>query len=78
MESLGFSIYSIMSSANSEGSTSFPLCDSAGKESTSSGGDGSVPGLGRSPREGKGHPLQYSYLENATDCIVHGVAKSRT
>ena len=36
------------------------------------------PGLGRSPGEGKGHPLQYSGLENSTDCTVHGVAKSRT
>ena len=36
---------------------------------------GSIPGLGRSPREGKGYPLQYSGLENFMDCIVHGVAK---
>ena len=28
--------------------------------------------------EGKGYPLQYSGLENTMDCIVHGVAKSRT
>ena len=39
---------------------------------------GSVPGLGRSPGEGKGYPLQYSGLEDSIDCIVHGVAKSRT
>ena len=39
---------------------------------------GSSPGLGRSPEEGNGHPLQYSGLENSMDCIVHGVAKSRT
>ena len=39
---------------------------------------GSNPGLGRSPGEGKGYPLQYSGLENSMDCIVHGVAKSRT
>ena len=37
-----------------------------------------IPGLGRSPGEGKGHPLQYSGLENSMDSIVHGVAKSRT
>ena len=37
---------------------------------------GSVLGLGRSPGEGKGYPLQYSGLENSMDCIVHGVAKS--
>ena len=34
--------------------------------------------LGRSPGEGKGNPLQYSGLENSMDCIIHGVAKSRT
>ena len=39
---------------------------------------GSMPGLGRSPGEGKGYPLQYSVLENAMDCIVHGAAKSWT
>ena len=31
-----------------------------------------IPGLGRSPREGKGHPLQYSGLENSMDCRVQG------
>ena len=31
-----------------------------------------------SPGEGNGYPLQYSGLENSMDCIVHGVAKSRT
>ena len=36
----------------------------------------SIPGLGRSPGEGKGFPLQYSGLENSMDCIVHGVTKS--
>ena len=52
---------------------------SAGKESACNVGDlGSIPGLGRSPGEGKGYPLQYSGLENSMDCIVHGVAKSRT
>ena len=39
---------------------------------------GLIPGLGRSPGEGKGYLLQHSGLENSTDCIVHGVAKSRT
>ena len=38
---------------------------------------GTIPGLGRSPGEGNGYPLQYSGLENSMDCIVHGVAKSR-
>ena len=49
---------------------------SAGEESTCNAGDvGSIPGLGRSPGEGKVYPLQYSGLENSMDCIVHGVAK---
>ena len=56
----------------------FP-CGSAGKESAWNAGDlGSIPGLWRSPGEGKGYPLQYSCLENSMDCIVHGVSKSRT
>ena len=51
----------------------------AGKESACNAGDlGSIPGLGRSPGEGKGYPVQYSGLENSMDCIVHGVAKSQT
>ena len=37
-----------------------------------------IPGLGRSPGEGKGYPPEYSGLENSRDCIGHGVAKSRT
>ena len=56
----------------------FP-CGSAGKESACNERDlGSIPGLGRSPGEGKGYPLQYSGLENSMDRIVHGVAESRT
>ena len=39
---------------------------------------GSVPGLGRSPGEGKGSPLQYSGLENSVDSIVHEVTRSWT
>ena len=39
---------------------------------------GSIPGLGRSPGEGKGYPLQFSGLENSMDYIIHGVAKNRT
>ena len=47
------------------------------------GGVGSIPGLGRSPGEGNGSPLQYSCLENSMDgeawwATVHGVTKSRT
>jgi len=36
-----------------------------------------IPGLGGYPGKGKGHPLQYSDLENSMDCIVHGVIKIR-
>ena len=47
------------------------------------GDAGSVPGLGRSPGEGNGSPLQYSCLENpmargAWRATVHGVTKSQT
>ena len=46
---------------------------SAGKESASNVGDlDSIIGLGRSPREWKCYPFQYSDLENSMDCIVHG------
>ena len=52
---------------------------SDGKGSACNVGDlGSIPGSGRSPGEEKCYPLQYSGLENSMDCIVHGVAKSRT
>ena len=44
---------------------------------------GLIPGLGRSPGEGNGNPLQYSCLKNPMDrrawwATVHGVAKSWT
>jgi len=54
------------------------------KASACNAGDtGLIPGLGRSPGEGNGNPLQYSCLENPTErgawrAIVHGVTKSRT
>ena len=54
------------------------------KASACDAGDlGLIPGLGRSPGEGNGNPLQYSCLENPMDrgalwATVHGVAKSRT
>ena len=56
---------------------------SVGKEFACSAGDlGSIPGLGRSPGEGNGSPLQYPCLENLMDrgtwwIAVHGVAKNR-
>ena len=55
---------------------------SDGKESACNARDvGSIPRSGRSPGEGNGNPLQYSYLENPADrgawwATVHGVAKS--
>ena len=60
---------------------------SVGQESTCSAGDagemGFIPGLGRSPAEGNGSPLQYSCLENPMDsgawqATDHRVTKSRT
>ena len=58
--------------------------DSDGKESARNVGDlGSIPGLGRSPREGNGNQFQYSCLENpmhggAWRAPIHGIAKSWT
>ena len=57
---------------------------SDGKESACDAGDlGSIPGLGRSPGEGNGNPLQYSCLENPMDggawqATLHMVTKSQT
>ena len=52
---------------------------SFGKEPTCNAGDASsIPGLGRSPGEGKVYLLQYTGLENSMDCIVHWVTKSHT
>ena len=57
---------------------------SAGKESVCNAGDlGLIPGLGRSPGEGNGNPLQCSGLENPKDrgawwASIYGVAKSQT
>jgi len=54
---------------------------SDGKESACNVGDlGLIPGLGRSPGEGNGNPLQYSCLENPMDrgawwATVHGIAR---
>ena len=54
----------------------FP-CGSAGKESAYNAGDlGLITGLGRSPGEGKGYPLQYSGLENSP-CTVESMGSQR-
>ena len=56
---------------------------SDGKESACNAGDmGSIPGLGRSPGEENGYPLQYSYLGNPMDrgawhATAHGVTKTQ-
>jgi len=64
----------------------FPAGDS-GKNPAASVGNirdsDSTPGLGRSPGEGHGNPLQYSCLENPMDrgawwATVHGITKSQT
>ena len=66
-----------------EESSDFPG-GSDGKESVCKAGDlGSIPGLGRFPREENGYPLLYSCLENSMDreawgTTVHGVKKSWT
>ena len=63
------------------------LGGSAGKESACNAGDtgdvGSIPGLGRSPGEGNGNPLQYSCLGNPMDrgawqATLHGATESDT
>ena len=54
---------------------------SVSKEPAYKAGDpGLISGLGKSPEEGNGNPLQYSCLENPMDrgawqAIVHGVAR---
>ena len=64
-------------------SMGFPA-GSDGKESACNAGDlGSIPGLGRSPGEGNGNPLQYPCMENSMDrgawqATVHGVTRSQT
>ena len=59
----------------------------SGKEAACSegvaGDAGSIPGLGRSPGEGRGNPLQYSFLENPMErgawwATVRRVTKSQT
>ena len=53
-------------------------CGSASKESACNVGDlGSIPGLGRSPEERKGYPLQFSDLENFMDYTANGIIQAR-
>ena len=52
-------------------------CSLDGKESTCNAGDlGLIPGLGISPGEGKGYPLQNYGQEKSMDCMVHGIEES--
>ena len=74
----GYEVCFLVNSTCVHSMQGFP-CGSAGRESACNEGDlSSITGLGRFPGEGKGYPLQYSSLENSMDCIVHGIAKSRT
>ena len=55
------------------------LASSAGKESTCSAGDpGSIPGWGRSPGEGIGYPLQYSWASLAAQLVKSQPAMQET
>ena len=75
----------LSSSSSSSIYVSFPAGSDSKESACSAGNLGSIPGLGRSPGEGNGNPLQYSCLENPIDidrgawqAIVHGVAKNWT
>ena len=62
---------------------SFPGGSDSKESAYNAGDQGLILGLGRSPGEENGNPLQYSCIENLMDrgaglAIVHGVAKSQT
>ena len=70
-------------SSNLIGLKGFPDGSEVKASARNAGDLRSIPGLGRSPGEGNGNPLQYSCLEKPMDggawwATVHGVAKSRT
>ena len=71
---MALSLHPLLSVTGSSGGSN-------GKETACNAGDlGSIPGWGRSPGEGKGNPLQCSYLENSMDkgawqATVCGVTK---
>ena len=61
----------------------FPGASNSKESACKVGDPGLIPGYGRSPGEGNGNPLQYSFLENSMDrgawqATVHRVAKSWT
>ena len=60
----------------------FPGGSEVQKSTYTAGDPGLIPGSGRSPEEGNGNPLQYSFLKNIMDrrawwAAVHGVTKSQ-
>ena len=62
--------------------SSFPSGSNSKESAFNAGDPGAIPGLGRSPGEENGYPLQYSCLENSKDRgfwrdTVHGVVKSQ-
>ena len=56
----------------------FPRSSVGKKSACNAGNPGLIAGLGRSAGEGKGYPLQYSGLENSTDCVAWGRKESDT
>ena len=54
----------------------FPGGPDGNKSACNVGELGLIPRLGRSPGEGKGHPLQHSGLESSMNCVMHVVAKN--
>ena len=77
----GLSLVAVIAGYSLPLSSCFPG-GSVGKEPTCNEGDlGSIPGLGRTPGEGNGYPLQYSGLEKSMDmggwqATFHEIAKS--
>ena len=64
------------------GKDGFPSGSDSKESACNAGNPGSIPGSGRSPREGNGNPLQYSFLDNTMDrgawrATIYGVTKSR-
>ena len=84
MRTIIIDLHQVVATANGLTSVDegFP-CSSTSKEFVCHAGAlGSIPGLGRSPEEGNGNPLQYPCLENLMDtgaswAAVHGVIKSQ-
>ena len=76
-------IYSILNISHYDLYMGFPDGSSSKESSRNAGDTGLIPGLGRSPGEGNGNPLQYYCLENSVNrgtwrATVLGVTKSRT